>query len=65
MDEPTGLVSHEKAAAFLDISPATLHAWNSRGVGPRSYRLGKHRKYRLRDLELFIEQKASTPHPAA
>lgn len=60
------LISHTEAATYLGIPPATLHQWNHRGIGPRSYRIGKYRKYRYSDLNTFIESKASAtnePHP--
>ena len=53
------LISHEEAAGYLGIPAATLHQWNSKGVGPRSYKIGRHRKYRAGDLEVFIEARAS------
>jgi DNA-binding transcriptional MerR regulator len=59
MGSPEPLISHADAAEYLDIPPATLHQWNHRGVGPRSYRIGKHRKYRHSDLDVFIASKAS------
>lgn len=59
--ERRGLVSHTFASNYLDVSPATLHAWNHKGSGPRSYRVGKHRKYRVSDLDLWLEGRASAP----
>jgi len=53
------LIGHQEAAAYFDVPAATLHNWNSRGIGPRSYRIGKYRKYRIADLDEFIERKAS------
>jgi hypothetical protein len=50
-----GLIGHDLAAQYLDVPPSTLHGWNHRGIGPRSCRLGKHRKYLLSDLDAFIE----------
>ncbi len=55
------LMSHVEAATYLNIPPETLHQWNYRGVGPRSYKIGKHRKYRLAELDAFIETRASSP----
>ena len=51
--------SHEEAARYLGIPPATLHALNYKGTGPKSYKIGRHRKYRPADVELWCEQHAS------
>ncbi|MFF0249666.1 helix-turn-helix transcriptional regulator [Streptosporangium sandarakinum] len=53
------LWSHEETATFLDVSPWTLHKWNSAGTGPKSYKLGKHRKYAPQDVYAWLETRAS------
>ncbi len=52
-------LSHSETASYLGIPEATLYALEYKGTGPRSYKIGRHRKYRLTDIEAWIEQRAS------
>lgn len=71
MSEPSrvtvqpGFWSHFETASFLGIPEATLHQLNYKGTGPRSYKIGRHRKYRPADVNAWCEQRASDPNPAA
>lgn len=66
-DEHRQLVGRGEAARYLDVSARTLEQWEYRGVGPRSYKVGHLRKYRLSDLDAWLESRASdaAPRPAA
>ncbi len=60
-----GFWSHVETAAYLGIPEATLHALNYKGTGPRSYKIGRHRKHRPADVDAWCEQRASQPTPPA
>jgi excisionase family DNA binding protein len=52
-----------EVAAFLAVPPKTLAAWASRGEGPKFYRIGRHARYRVEDVEAWLaEQVASGPN---
>ena len=51
----TQLLSIDELAAYLQIPKATLYAWRYRGHGPAGYRLGGHVRYRVADVESWIE----------
>jgi predicted DNA-binding transcriptional regulator AlpA len=53
--------SHQETAEYLGIPSSTLHQLNYRGVGPRSFKLGRHRKYRPADVDAWCESRASQP----
>lgn len=55
-DEP--LISFEDAAAYLHVPEATLRYWLYKDIGPRSYKIGKYRRFRRADLDAFIESRA-------
>jgi predicted DNA-binding transcriptional regulator AlpA len=55
------LWSHQETAEFLGIPPATLHQLNYKGTGPRSYKVGRHRKYDPVDVRAWLESNASRP----
>jgi hypothetical protein len=49
------------AAEYLSVSPDTLRYWRYQGIGPRSYRLGRHTFYDVADLDEWVaDQKAKT-----
>ena len=53
------LLSHDEAARFLNIPPKTLYQMNWKKTGPRSFRVGRHRKYDLGDIRAWLEERAS------
>lgn len=46
----------EEAAALLNLKPKTLEAWRYAGRGPRFVKFGRLVRYRVRDLEEFMNQ---------
>jgi hypothetical protein len=51
------LWTHAQTAGFLKISIKTLHVWNSKGIGPRSYKVNGGRRYAPRDVQDFLRQR--------
>jgi excisionase family DNA binding protein len=49
----------------LHIPIKTVYQWNSKGIGPRAAKIGRHVRYRRADVEAWIEQQYATPSPAA
>lgn len=58
---PPAFWSLQETAAYLGIPEATLHQLNYKGTGPRSYKIGRHRKYRPADVDRWCEERASEP----
>jgi hypothetical protein len=56
-------LNNQEAAAFLGVSPATLHTWRCRHRGPKYSRLGSRILYDLDDLETFFTSRQVTPRP--
>jgi excisionase family DNA binding protein len=57
-DHPSGLerlMSPLDIARFLGVPLRTIYRWRSRGEGPRGYRVGRHVRYRARDVEHWLE----------
>lgn len=51
----TALLSTDKAAEWLGLSPRTLEDWRLRGGGPLFCKLGRRAvRYRIEDLETFV-----------
>lgn len=53
------LWTSEQTAEYLGIPRRTLDQWSHRGTGPRSYRVGKHRRYRPDEVESWLDGRAS------
>jgi excisionase family DNA binding protein len=50
----------EEAAEYLQVEPTTLEQWRWNGKGPRFIKMGRSVRYRISDLEAFIEGRAFT-----
>ncbi len=58
---PERLWSHQETAEFLQIPPSTLHQLNYKGTGPRSFKVGKYRRYNPQDVCAWLDGRASAP----
>jgi len=52
------LLNNEEAARYLGMSPDTLPRWRWAGTGPRFLKVGRKVKYRLTDLENYLDGRA-------
>ena len=41
---------------LLSVTPKTVASWRYRGVGPASFKAGKHVRYKRSDVEAWIEE---------
>ena len=51
----TDFLTPDQAAEYLSIRPQTLAKWRCCGQGPRFVRVGRLIRYRLADLESYVE----------
>lgn len=56
---PDRLWTHEETAGFLGLSTATLHDLNYKRTGPRSFKVGRYRRYDPRDVLAWLDERAS------
>jgi len=61
MSTPEPLWSHKRTAEFLGIPAATLYQMNHKRTGPRSYKVGKHRRYMREDVLAWLAARSSDP----
>ena len=54
MDQLDQLFTPEQLSEYLEIPVATLYSWRHRGLGPVSFRAGKHLRYRRNDVAQWI-----------
>jgi predicted DNA-binding transcriptional regulator AlpA len=50
-------LSNKEAARLLGFNPNTLVKWRMNGFGPRFLKLGRHVRYRERELELWLNDR--------
>ncbi len=55
MDTLDRLLTVEHLADYLGVPVATIYAWRHRREGPRGFRVGKYVRYRMSDVQDWIE----------
>ena len=58
-------ISPEQLAAEMDIPVKTIYQWRYRGTGPRAHRIGRHVRYRRRDIEAWLATQVDGGRPGA
>ena len=56
MDQRHRLLTVDELAEYLGVPIATLYAWRHRRQGPPGFRVGKHLRYRIGDVQEWIER---------
>jgi len=54
-------LNERQAAKYLGVSAGTLRLWRSENRSPRYFRAGKLVRFRVRDLNEWIEARLSAP----
>jgi excisionase family DNA binding protein len=52
------LLTRKELADLLQVPTSTLHQWASQGKGPTYLIVGRHSRYRLQDIERWLEGQA-------
>jgi predicted DNA-binding transcriptional regulator AlpA len=50
------LLREGETASLLDLSTRTLQDWRVRGCGPKFRKLGRSVRYRLEDVQAFVNE---------
>ena len=51
------LLTVEDLAKYLEVPVATIYAWRYRRQGPAGFRVGRHLRFRLSDVETWIQDR--------
>ncbi|MDF1595753.1 MAG: helix-turn-helix domain-containing protein [Acidimicrobiia bacterium] len=63
MEHDERLVDVRELAAYLEVPVKTLYAWRYRREGPPAFRVGRHLRYRWRDVQQWIQERIEPkPH---
>lgn len=68
MEQLKRLLSVQALSEYLEVPVATLYRWRYLGEGPPGFRVGKHLRYRLGDVEAWVEEQleeARRRHPSS
>lgn len=61
MGEREQLLTIRQLAELLQVPISTIYRWRHVGEGPRGIRVsGRHVRYRLSDVEAFLQQRTET-----
>jgi excisionase family DNA binding protein len=60
LGNPRTLLSPHELSAYLGIPLATVYRWRSRREGPPGIRVGRHVRYRLGDVEHWLDTHRDT-----
>ena len=54
--DPDQLLDPEEVSRILKVPVTTLYRWRHFGTGPAAYRIGRHLRYRRRDVQRWTER---------
>jgi excisionase family DNA binding protein len=57
------LVTITGLAEYLGVPVKTIYEWRQAGRGPVGVRIGRHLKFRLSDVQAWIEAQRDLPSP--
>lgn len=64
-DDPDRLIGYAELSEWTDVPERSVRAWVSSGTGPTPIRLGRHVRFRVRDVLAWLDQKASATAAAS
>jgi len=57
MESKSQFLKRQEAANFLNVKKSSLEAWAVRGGGPAFVKFGRAVRYRISDLEQWVESR--------
>ncbi|MFA1701659.1 helix-turn-helix transcriptional regulator [Mycobacterium intracellulare] len=60
---PTASVEAAVAAPMIGVGPDTLKMWRRKGIGPAYVKFGNRVRYRVADIEAWLDAHTVTPEP--
>jgi excisionase family DNA binding protein len=59
--DPEGLWSTDGVADYLGVPASTVRYWVWMGIGPKSMKIGRYRRFKARDVEKWAESQTELP----
>jgi excisionase family DNA binding protein len=60
--DETDLLTPHELADLLRVSVWTVYRWRLQGSGPRVVWVGRHARYRLRDVHAWLDREEDQEH---
>lgn len=57
------LVTITELAEYLGVPVKTIYEWRQAGRGPVGVRIGRHLKFRLSDVQAWVDSRRDVPSP--
>ncbi len=58
MFQGQAMLSPTELAEFLGVPLHTVYAWRHKGTGPKGCKVGKHVRYRMADVQAWLDVQA-------
>ncbi|MGO1407967.1 MAG: helix-turn-helix transcriptional regulator [Brachybacterium sp.] len=55
------LISVQELAEYLDVPVQRIYDWRKAGTGPRGFRFGRELRFRVSDVEHWLDEQAESP----
>jgi excisionase family DNA binding protein len=59
------MIGPKELAEWLDVPVQTVYRWQHTGVGPRSFKVGRHLRFARADVLAWLSQQQVSPGPPA
>ncbi|MFJ2770064.1 MULTISPECIES: helix-turn-helix domain-containing protein [Streptomyces] len=56
---PIPLATPEEVAVYLGVPVKTLYQWRHRRIGPTVHKVGRHLRYRWREVDAWLDAQTS------
>lgn len=56
------LLTVEQLAELCQVPRGTVYGWRYKHAGPRSIKVGRHVRFRLSDIEAWLDRNTRVPH---
>lgn len=53
------LLTPDELSEWLHVPKQTVYRWRTRGGGPSAYRVGRHVRYAVSDVERWLQERRS------
>ncbi len=54
------ILTTEQLAEYLQVPIATVYRWTYQATGPVAIKVGRHRRYRMRDVQSWLDAQETT-----
>jgi excisionase family DNA binding protein len=64
-NNPDDLLSPDDLSGLLKVPKSTVYGWRSRGDGPVASKVGRHLRYRRREVDRWLDEHSDTARTAS